>query len=1141
MKKKLILFSLCSLLLVNDEANAQTKLPCGTVVPASNERPVVSCPSTSTAYSTRYGRVAGHVPNVNTPVKVVRISFHFFQDNSGNLNFKNNPTDNARIDNIISWMNQKMANLYPPSDPIPGVTSQTHTTIQYEVTGRYFYQNSALNSLSICGGDTPLRTYVEGIDPSRIANSIPIYVTSGSVCGGSASGYAIFPSQTNLTQNSYVVTTFGNAGSGADWAFHGHLLHEMGHNLDLSHTYDGNVYKLDPDYLSDVYDVPWSNYCNPPANNACGHQTGWNVDPFNNSVYATNNLMGGTQNSDYLSPLQLGTINRALALKSVRKYVKPMTSSGNFWIIWSNETWDFDIQTYMNIYVPNGVTLTITCKVYMANTGSISVQPGGTLIVDGGTLSSWGNMWNGIDLQPGSTLIVKNNALIENAETAITSRGGATFTVQDSKLNKNFRGIIMETYGGIHPGVIKNTIISCVDNSNNPVNLSVAPHIGERAYCAVQVQNVVQANIGVTASGQTNTFDNLEMGIVNINSGLTVYNNLFKRINYLNVTNRGRGIESTGNSSERILTVGGTGTYQKNTFQDSYQGVYATINQDVNVVSNTFTNLNTAVNVNNCSSAGNSVYVLSNTINDCNTGVYLFGGGGSNWLEVSSNLINPTGVAKPNSKAITITNPSLSPSATAPTLNVLSNTIKNSSTGIEVTNFTAPNVKSNTLTTSDLGSSQTVHGILVSSCPSTNIESNLVKGPYAAQNAWWLNAIRLESSANSKVIYNGVEDIGRGLFFGGSSAGSQVAKNNMKNNSDGILLNWAIIGYQLGSSGACKAAENTWQGTLPSGGHHIYSYGSDGSQSPMNLLLNTNPAWIADMKTPTTIVSTASAGATAVPVYTCNTLSGYNGPHRKEIQQNSNREQLLELANDKINFPGNDAAGKWWAKYNLYNQLQTETSLQDEESGLRTFAANLKTSTIGKIYELNQLISKGDYAAAKTHLNDMKAANDIERYIKDVYSICIADRVSDHALGNAEVNVLQTIARLCPYESGPAVYAARALLTKVDPTIYFNTCETPDASDRILTDNNTAFTNENEKVVIYPNPANDKLSIAIQLESGQKGQLKIYDVTGKLLISELINGNSAVIYTGSLSEGMYIYRMTVNDAEVKSGKLTIIR
>lgn len=1162
MKKIVFAVSLFTSMLVNTDSNAQQSFGC-VIPPKRTSAKVampVNCGKTSTAYVSKYGRLAPYVPVVNyTPTKTIKIALHIFQNANGGENYHNTAADIKRLTDIVDLMNIKMANLSDPSDlcylsdGVTPVTSLKNTTIQYELAGRiYFYhdaQSQVINKVA-AEDDSPFKNYISANFPANLSTSVlPIFVYAGSIknntTGAIGFAYPGLPTE-NLAQEQSVCTFFGAYAEGgqADWNFYQHLLHEMGHNLGLSHTFEGLQYTLDPDYLSDVYETSWKNYCNPPANYTCPHAR--NGSPTDPSVYATNNFMGYSS-AEYVSPKQIGSMNRSLAIKNVRRYVKEMNSSTNTWTVSSNETWDFDIQMYQDILVTNNATLTITCKTAMANNGKITVNAGSTLIIDAGTVTSWGSMWGGIVVNAGGNVIVRNGGLIENADTGINSKNGGAFTIQDSKLNKNYRGLYIESYAGTHPGVIKNSTISCVDASGNPVNITLNPRAGARSFSGIEVLNVNQINIGTAVAGQGNTFDNLQMGVTGFNSGLTVYNNTFKRINYASSTNNGRCIETyVSDATERKLTVGGTAANQKNTFIDSYTGVMTNVNQDVNIVGNTFTNLNLGVSVNSCNKAGNSVYVLSNTLNDCNTGISSTDNGGGTWMEVSNNTINPTGVAKPNSKAISITNTSLNTSGTLPTFNILNNTIKNSSTGIETSNYTAPNIKNNTITTSDLGYGVTVQGIIVSSCPSTNLESNLVKGPSAsAQTYWWMNGIRLESSTNSKVIYNAAEYIGRGLFFGGSSAGTQVAKNNMKNNSDGLFLNWALIGYQLGSAGACKATENKWTGTVPKGGSNIYSYNSNGTQSPINILPSTNSAWVPEMKTPTNIVSisnTTGGSVYPVPVSTCNTLSGYTGTNRKEAI-NYNVEQLLNIAQDKIDFAINDASTKWWSKYNLYNEMQTEVALQSE-SGLQSFATNYKTSNIGTIYKINQSIENGDLATAKNLVSNLNATNTIEQYLKDVYAISIAYRNSKEAISNADVKTLQAIAKLCPYESGPAVYNARALLTRVESTVYFNSCETPGAhSSSIETTNTVISPLADGGIILYPNPANDELHIATHMEAGQTGQLAVYDVTGKLMLSKELNGNTTnvEISTAGLSEGIYLYKLSVNNTEVKSGKLSIIR
>ncbi len=109
--------------------------------------------------------------------------------------------------------------------------------------------------------------------------------------------------------------------------------------------------------------------------------------------------MGGCLFNNYISPLQLGKINRGLALKSIRKYVKEMISEADYpFIVNASETWDFDIQMYQDIVVKTGATLTIKCKVGMANNGRIIVERGAQLIVDGGEVYPWGTTWEGVQV-----------------------------------------------------------------------------------------------------------------------------------------------------------------------------------------------------------------------------------------------------------------------------------------------------------------------------------------------------------------------------------------------------------------------------------------------------------------------------------------------------------------------------------------------------------------------------------------------------------------------------------------------------------------------------------------------------------------------------------------------------------------------
>ena len=77
---------------------------------------------------------------------------------------------------------------------------------------------------------------------------------------------------------------------------------------------------------------------------------------------------------------------------------------------------------------------------------------------------------------------------------------------------------------------------------------------------------------------------------------------------------------------------------------------------------------------------------------------------------------------------------------------------------------------------------------------------------------------------------------------------------------------------------------------------------------------------------------------------------------------------------------------------------------------------------------------------------------------------------------------------------------------------------------------------------LYPNPANEQLMLNVRSNPGKIMRLDIYDPIGKLILSKLLNalGGITELSTGDLRQGIYIYKMYVNDQQVESGKLQVV-
>jgi len=78
---------------------------------------------------------------------------------------------------------------------------------------------------------------------------------------------------------------------------------------------------------------------------------------------------------------------------------------------------------------------------------------------------------------------------------------------------------------------------------------------------------------------------------------------------------------------------------------------------------------------------------------------------------------------------------------------------------------------------------------------------------------------------------------------------------------------------------------------------------------------------------------------------------------------------------------------------------------------------------------------------------------------------------------------------------------------------------------------------------LIPNPNNGTMQLNYSLDNNESGLLKLYDIVGKE-ISEyrLVQGNTTLnINEEKLNNGLYIYKVIVNDRIVKSDKLVIVK
>lgn len=83
---------------------------------------------------------------------------------------------------------------------------------------------------------------------------------------------------------------------------------------------------------------------------------------------------------------------------------------------------------------------------------------------------------------------------------------------------------------------------------------------------------------------------------------------------------------------------------------------------------------------------------------------------------------------------------------------------------------------------------------------------------------------------------------------------------------------------------------------------------------------------------------------------------------------------------------------------------------------------------------------------------------------------------------------------------------------------------------------------QEKAVLVYPNPNDGNMSLKYELAAGERGDLTIFDITGKKIATYVLDPSSSILTISDqqLKAGMYFYQVTLNYKPVQSDKLVII-
>lgn len=789
-----------------------------------------------------------------------------------------------------------------------------------------------------------------------------------------------------------------------------------------------------------------------------------------------------------------------------------------------------------DLIIPSGVTLTINTNVNIAKGRKITVAPGGTLKIDGGHLYNGCNeMWDKINVDgPTATLTVLTNAIIEDAYIAAYTNNGGVIKIKNTILDQNqvhihIENVTTTSYAGyLFACTLQNT--TGLQKPFTPGTLSTTP---------IEIFNCNNIVLGNDAfSTQKNKLkDFTNYGIRIVSSSVTIINSDITLTTASSIT---RGIfASNQNTTPYELNIGTRAglictAYSKNHISNFYHGIYINKNFSVHIVDNDIEQIGLrGIYISQCLQTIEilkKMNTLGNYIHNSpaiSYGIQL----ASNPSASSISIVGNTLDLNKDAVGIYLTEYTCTDN---PNTIISGNIISNIRQGIWVVNDGLPAIVGNEITFTTIPSNGVQgYGINVQNCCIPDIESNIIKATGAPDHLGGINA---ELCQQPYICSNVTSYMEKGIICRGPMPGAKIKLNTMDHNSYGFALeNSGAIGIQ----GALPSdvSDNQWI----SNGRDSYSATGSNTGGGPNFYVRSTGNY--------SINSTATVGTPPVTSFILSPFIAASCLDQSGWRPANQVMSAINLANTNDSILTDEQ--KWLLNNQLYNFIKGDSTVDTSSLVvIQDFKDDLETQPVGKFNEVDNSISlafsdtlaltadslKMDSAqATNTSIVTNKLIEFYKKIVNDIYLNTAAR--NNFVFTNDQITWLNTIAPLCPFEAGPAVYQARMLMTFVNDTLTFDDyiCDST-AHFRIgKQPESNSFTFLN----VYPNPARDILFVDYILSKETKGEFVLCDMAGKELIKNKLdeNQNQITIHCDKLSVGIYLYKLLSNGTVVKTGKL----
>jgi hypothetical protein len=673
------------------------------------------------------------------------------------------------------------------------------------------------------------------------------------------------------------------------------------------------------------------------------------------------------------------------------------------------------------------------------------------------------------------------------------------------------------------------------DYNTYPTSTMITPYAGARSVIGAELNKIT--NTATTYRIESNIFDYLTTGIKTVETHSTIYNNEFRLITSI-AGAPAYGIYAIGKTPAPLpvsykAIIGGTPAWQANKFNLCYIGVFTTNNMNADIVKNDFTTISAYAVHTEYSSKFNILNILKNNITNAQVGVHCY------WNSLCQTTINENiiKVTAPLlfSNAVGIWIEELTATVTpAPFFyTAFNNRIENVRYGIRAYNLYKANIDNNRIEINPSGSLPR-RGIEVLGNSATTIVDNRVKCVPANGNTQ-IGGVYASLSTNSYMSCNNIQDMGFAIQCAGPMNPSTVYNNTMKNDTRGIWLsNGGIIDQQ---GDATHPTYNKLQGTFTD---QTYASGTTitlGYLSPF--YVRTSPAFYF----PTS--NNFSPGSSAI---TINPATGAGASPLCIVSPPPIVALRQQIVQDQVTFSSQEL--KWLSKHSVYSELLNDSTIYSGDILLHNFKDSVEYAAMGKLKDVKKALGKrnltfggSDLSTAISENSSILPALNPETESKVINAILLSNLQNNQTTFDAgQLATLRAIANKCPYEYGIAVYEARMLVQPYDSllTVYENICE-GEQNRMMFSETNTTITFR--EFTIYPNPNNGSMNLNYEIGSHDKGEVIIYDISGRKINAYVLNANVNIlkIDENALENGVYMYSIFINGQIAQSDKIVIIK